>query len=85
MVYSNNKYATISYSDVDLIDYSQVLNTSKKSSRLNFNTTKVVVSWDTKETPAFISLLQGPYSIFTYAEMATEMNKEEWTKPRIIN
>jgi len=85
MVYSNNKYATISYSDVDLIDYSQVLNTSKKSSRLNFNTTKVVVSWNTKETPAFISLLQGAYSIFTYEEMATEMNKEEWTKPRIIN
>lgn len=83
MGYNNNKYAALSYSDIELIDYLQVLNTSKKSSRTNFDFTKVIISWDTETNPSFINLLQGPYNIYSYAEMGDEMKKEEWNKPKI--
>lgn len=56
-------YLILDATEIDKIDFSQVIETSKETLRFNLNFSKTIISW--KETiPSFISEIttgEGPY------------------------
>lgn len=66
--------------EIDKVDFTQVLETSAETLRLTVDGTKSFVKWN-GEQPAFVSTMttaEGPY---TYSEILNLLNSVEWTKP----
>ena len=69
--------------EIDQIDFSQVLETSKDTVRKSVDGTKTFVKWD-GTMPTCVSNLttkEGPY---TYEEILTILATLEWTNPNPI-
>lgn len=69
--------------ELDQIDFSQVLETSSDTVRKSVDQTKTFVKWNGEIPDCVLDLLtkEGPYS---YEEMIEIMNTEEWTSPIVI-
>ena len=79
-MYSSRQFLIFNLSEINLIDFSQVLETSASSVRISVDGTKTFVKWE-GDTPSFVSSLttkEGPY---TYSEMLVLLNNSEWAKP----
>ena len=79
-MYENRQFAIFSTTEIDKIDFSQVLETSESTLRKSTDSTKTFVKWD-GEQPEFISeltTLEGPY---TYSEILEILFTPEWTSP----
>lgn len=75
----NRNYIIFNVSELDKINFNQVLETSVETIRKSVDETKTFVKWDGVE-PSFISSLttkEGPYS---YEEMIGILATNEWTK-----
>ena len=80
-MYENRNFMVFSVSELDKIDFSQVLETSTQTVRKSVDEIKTFVKWDGAEPPACISTLttaEGPY---TYGEMLELLSGEEWSSP----
>ena len=76
----NRQFMIFNVSELDKIDFIQVLETSAETVRKSVDETKTFVKWD-GETPSCVSTLttsEGPY---TYEEILAILATEEWTKP----
>jgi hypothetical protein len=74
------QYIIFAISEIGLIDFSQVLETSIDTIRKSVDGTKTFVKWD-GDTPACIANLttaEGPY---THEEILAILASEEWTPP----
>jgi len=74
-------YITINMSEIALVDFSQVMETSKDTIRLSVDGLETVLKWKGSE-PLFVSTLisyEGPY---THEEILVIMATPEWTDPR---
>lgn len=74
-------YAVINLSDISLIDFSQVGQTSAGTVRRNLAETQFVIKWEAGHTPTFI--LDGsvvPVSQLTHTECLELMSTPEWTE-----
>jgi hypothetical protein len=70
-------------SELDTIDFTQVLETSKDTVRKSIDETKTFVKWD-GDIPSSVSSLttkEGPY---TYEEILTILSTPEWSLEEII-
>lgn len=70
-----------SVSELDTIDFTQVLETSTETVRKSVDQTKTFVKWDGLTIPDCVSNLttkEGPY---TYEEILTILATPEWTDP----
>ena len=79
-MYKNRKYLIFPVSQLDVIDFTQVGETSAETVRKSIDETKTFVKWD-GEQPSFISQLtdiEGPY---THEEILNILLSEEWTQP----
>jgi hypothetical protein len=79
-MYEQRNFAIFSTTEIDKIDFSQVLETSADTLRKSVDETKTFVKWD-GEAPNFIqelTTLEGPY---TYSEILEILNGPEWTAP----
>jgi hypothetical protein len=68
-------------SELDQIDFTQVLETSIDTVRKSVDETKTFVKWDGESIPSSVDALttkEGPY---TYEEILTILATEEWTNP----
>jgi hypothetical protein len=75
----NRNFIIFNVTELDKIDYNQVLETSVETIRKSVDETKTFVKWDGVE-PSFISSLttkEGPY---TYEQMINILSTNEWTK-----
>ncbi len=75
----NKIYIIFNVSELNKIDFNQVLETSMETIRKSVDETKTFVKWDGVE-PSFISSLttkEGPY---TYEQMINILSTNEWTK-----
>jgi hypothetical protein len=75
----NRNYMILNVSELDKIDFNQVLETSAQTVRKSVDETKTFVKWIGEE-PSCISILttkQGPY---THEEMIDILATDEWTK-----
>jgi hypothetical protein len=79
-MYEQRNFAIFSLTEIDKIDFTQVLETNETTVRKSVNETKTFVKWD-GEQPEFVSTLttlEGPY---TYSEILDILSGEEWSAP----
>ena len=77
--YPNREFMIFNVSELELIDFSQVLETSIDTVRKSIDGTKTFVKWDGNSIPSSVDVLttkEGPY---TYDEILTILNSPEWT------
>mgnify|MGYP003349058111 CR=1 FL=1 len=80
-IYEQRQFMIFNFSEIEQIDFSEVLETSKDTVKKSFDRTKTFVKWDGNKIPDSVQSLktkQGPY---TYSEMMTILESEEWTIP----
>jgi len=75
---NNRKYMIFNMSEVDNIDFSQVMETSKDTLRKSIDNTKSLVKWVGDSTPLSIDNLttkEGPYN---HDQIITILSSSEW-------
>lgn len=81
MSYSNKQFMIFNVSELDQIDFTQVLETSIDTVRKSVDQTKTFVKWDGDSIPSSVEGLttkEGPY---TYDEILAILATPEWTDP----
>lgn len=81
--YEHREFMIFSLSELDQIDFNQVLETSIDTVRKSIDQTKTFVKWDGETIPSSVDLLttkEGPY---TYDEILVILATPEWTNPSI--
>ena len=81
MEYQNREFMIFNVSELEQIDFNQVLETSIDTVRKSVDQTKTFVKWNGEQIPSSVEALttkEGPY---TYEQMLEIMNTEEWTSP----
>jgi hypothetical protein len=81
MSYSNREFMIFNVSELDQIDFTQVLETSIDTVRKSVDQTKTFVKWDGETIPSSVEGLttkEGPY---TYDEILAILTTPEWTDP----
>lgn len=79
-MYETRNFVIFATSEIDKVDFSQVLETLADTLRRSVDGTKTFVKWD-GEQPEFVSTLstlEGPY---TYSEILDILSTPEWTAP----
>ena len=87
MITENNglTYVTLSTSEVNQLDYSQILQTSQETLRYSIDGLQTIVKWDTVDgVPSCVNSLttKGPY--MTHDEALELMATTAWTDPNPI-
>lgn len=80
--YENRKFMIFNVSELELIDFTQVSETSIDTVRKSIDGTRTFVKWDSEEIPSSVLSLttsEGPY---TYDEIIIILNGPEWTDDR---
>ena len=81
MEYQSRQFMIFNVSELDQIEFTQVLETSPDTIRKSVDETKTFVKWDGETIPNCVinlSTKEGPY---TYDEILTILSTEEWTNP----
>ena len=79
-MYDQRNFAIFSLTEIDKINFTQVLETSADTLRVSTDGSKSFVKWD-GEQPEFVSeltTLEGPY---TYTEILDILSTPEWSAP----
>ena len=85
MDYTDRNFMILNVSEINKINFSEVLETSTQWLRKSVNNQKTLIKWDGNTIPSFIQTLttsEGPY---TYDEITTILNSSEWTEPSTFN
>jgi hypothetical protein len=80
MSYENRNFIIFNPSEMDKINFSEIIETSPQTLRFSINGLKTFVKWE-GASPAFVSTLttkEGPY---TYSQMETILISNEWVNP----
>ncbi len=80
-MYEVRQFAIFSITELDQINFSEVLETSADTVRLSVDGTKTFVKWDGETVPSSVqalTTLEGPY---TYTEILDILSTLEWTAP----
>ena len=78
--YENREFMIFNISELPLIDFTQVYETSIDTVRKSVDQTKTFVKWDGETIPSSVDLLltkEGPY---TYTEILSILSTSEWTE-----
>lgn len=79
--YENRKFMIFNVSELPMIDFTQVCETSSETVRKSVDESRTFVKWDSTEIPSSVDSLttkEGPY---TYEEILTILSTPEWTNP----
>lgn len=79
-MYSNREFMIFTVDELDQIDFTQVLETSKDTVRKSVDESKTFVKWNGPIPESVLNLQtkEGPY---TYEEMLEILAGPEWTAP----
>jgi hypothetical protein len=83
MSYENREFMIFNVSELNTINFNEVLETSIDTVRKSVDETKTFVKWEGTEIPPSVELLttkEGPY---TYEEILIILSTEEWTNPNM--
>jgi len=84
MSYQDREFIIFNVSELDQIDFNEVLETSIDTIRKSIDQTKTFVKWEGSTIPNCVLNLttkEGPYS---YTEMLSIVSTPEWTNPDIM-
>ena len=78
-------YAVINIADLNLIDFSQIEETSTNTIRKSLDESLFLIKWE-KQEPTFIeSGAVIPVGIYTHSECLQLMSTDKWSEPIEIN
>ncbi len=84
-MHNTRTYAVINLTDISLIDFSQVGQTSAGTARRNIAETQFVIKWEQGHTPTFINdgsvIPVGTYDHHAILEL---MATSEWTPEELV-
>ena len=82
--YENREFMIFNVSELNKIDFTQVLETSLDTVRKSVDQTKTFVKWDgtIPESVNNLTTKEGPY---TYYEILTILSTTEWTDQNLIS
>jgi hypothetical protein len=84
MNYEERNYMIFNVSELDTINFDEVLETSSETVRKSVDETKTFVKWDGTTIPASVENLttkEGPY---THTEILEILAGEDWTSPNLL-
>ena len=79
-IYANREYLIFPVSELNKVDFSQVLETSADTVRKSVDQSKTFVKWN-GETPAFVATMTGTEGPYTHAEILDILSTSEWSSP----
>jgi hypothetical protein len=79
-IYENREYLIFPVSELNKVDFSQVLETSADTVRKSVDEAKTFVKWN-GETPAFVATMTGTEGPYTHAEILDILSTSEWSSP----
>ena len=74
----NRTYIVFSTSEISLVNFDQVLETSEETVRKNNDQTKSILKWE-GSTPSSIELLTTKSDYYTHEQIVNILNAEEWS------
>jgi hypothetical protein len=80
-MYEARQFAIFSTTELDQINFTEVLETSADTVRKSVDETKTFVKWDGETLPSSVqalTTLEGPY---TYTEILDILSTPEWSAP----
>lgn len=84
MAYNNREFVIFDVSELNKIDFSQVLETSAETIRKSVDGTKTFVKWE-GDVPACVEVLTTKGEYLTYEEILSVLETPEWSLPLGIN
>ena len=81
----SRNYLIIQSSELDKVDFSQVLETSAATVRKSIDTTKTFIKWDGDTTPACVSSLTSTEGPYTKDQINTILSTDVWTSDEEIS
>lgn len=80
MSFDNRKYVVFDLTEVDTIDFSEVMETSSSTLRKNVAETKSFVKYEGDQPPSVVALTTKS-SEYTHSEIITLLAGSDWTDP----
>ena len=77
-LYADRKFMIFDVTELNLIDFSEVCETSADTVRRSVDGTKTFVKWD-GDMPACVAALTTKVGPYTYEEMLQLLSGSEWT------
>ena len=78
-MYENRQFAIFFTTELNQIDFTEVLETSAETCRVSTDGTKTFVKWDTETPPPSVQALTTIQGFYTYEEILDILSGEEWT------
>ena len=82
LIFSNRFFLILNISEINLVDFSQIKDTSIETLITSIDKTKVIIKWD-GAIPTFVSSLttaEGPYN---YNQIFSILNTNIWSSPKL--
>jgi hypothetical protein len=81
-MYENRQFAIFSVTELDQIDFTEVLETSAETVRKSTDGSLTFVKWENGEAvPPSVQALTTIQGFYTYEEMLDILSGPEWTSP----
>ena len=80
-MYENRQFAIFSTTELPLINFSEVLETSADTVRTSNDGTLTFVKWDSITPPPSVEALTTIVGYYTYEEILEILSGPEWTTP----
>jgi len=78
-MYEQRNFAIFSITELNQINFDEVLETSANTVRTSVNGTKTFVKWDGETPPPSVEALETIEGYYTYTEMLDILSGEEWS------
>jgi hypothetical protein len=79
-MYEQRNFAIFFTTELNQINFDEVLETSADTVRTSVNGTKTFVKWDGETPPPSVEALETIEGYYTYTEMLDILSDEEWTE-----
>jgi hypothetical protein len=80
-MYENRQFAIFSVTELNQIDFTEVLETSAETVRKSTDGSLTFVKWDAETPPPSVQALTTIQGFYTYEEILEILSGEEWTAP----
>jgi len=85
MSYENREYMIFNSSDVGMVNFNEVLETSIETLRYSIDTTRTFIKWDGEIAPIFTESLTGVSGPYNHNEILEILSTSEWSTPHILD
>jgi hypothetical protein len=82
-MYETRQFAIFSTTELNQIDFTEVLETSAETVRISIDGSLTFVKWDSETPPPSVQALTTIQGYYTYEEMLEILSGEEWSSSEV--